>query len=535
MSPEIESFSRQSPHSLLPEEFGEIVQWYGAVQLVPPRHLPSSSYTSSTLVTGFETSYAPTIINMQAVYNAMRKGTIVPYVFGERIQVEMRAIINHWFGPYMIGARTWSLEEALKDIDFSKSPGFPLYYHCNTKLQAWERDRVYILNQLCSYLENPVFSPIWTGTLKDELTSSDKVEKEATRMFFNGEFSFLIFTRILWGNFSERLTSFLGQHPNTIGIAVPGPELIDLLISYQEWFDFHVSEGYIPLLGGVKLERELVGQFLVMMDSDRKAWDLSISPTSVAVCSELISQILPTESIIDINFPDGIVKTIKFNPAECSARAFEAVFCGNVAVCGQVVQWWGNKSGQYLTGTINSMTEPVSDYPALRPYLGEFPVTLFLKGKRHANGDDGLKGVLLTRQIDEDTYIRRCNQCGTYPTSHSGFTDNAFEMMFLSHKVSRIYFRYIDELLLVARPRESKIISALAYRRTKDDARTLSRFYAACNGLFGYNSRYDALRVVDAWAVSNPVHKNPTEEWKAALAQRLSDRVLASIHTGMLF
>jgi len=510
--------------TILTEEFEVFESYLPCVGMIAGRHLPSHSFSQSALYGKFPVEYGPTQINLQCVYNSLRKACVRNVVLPERIQIEIRTIIDKMYGPYMIGTVPLSFVEALERIDDSKSPGHPMYYACHQKKQVLENPKMYKYLKECiiRWLKDPTYIPIWTGTLKDELTHLSKIRSDSTRMFFNGPFWFLMCQHILYGNMQDRLKGAMGQHPSTLGISVPGPALPNLLFEYQSLYNEYIEEGYGTF------QQEMT-PYVTMFDLDHTNFDLSVSLSIVQAASEVKESYLPMIGVVDI---DG--EQVEFDYIACHRACVSQIYCGFVAVGGMVYNIMGNKSGQLLTGDDNSIHEPATIYPGVRPYLDpQDPVKTFLSGKHSANGDDALKLMIFYKRVDVKTLFANCALYGTYLSTVSGFTENALDMMYLSHKVKRAYIPFLKQDMWIAQPRENKLLSALSFKKRKDDALTVARFYAVCNGLFGYESRYKALQIVDKWVSENPRHKLMDTDWKAAISQRLSDRQLATIHFGI--
>lgn len=525
--------SLRSGSTRLNSEFDVFREYYGEWGFVQPRNLVSSSYRASNLDFDYDPVYFPTLLNKTTLYNSLCKGTIEPMIFSERYYVELREILRRLYTYCLVGLNTQlNMDIILNAMDLTKSPGYPLYYKCNTKQQAWDRFKDLIMKDVITYLKGVNITPLWTGTLKDELTHKSKIDKMSTRMFFNGPFWFLIVCNMLWFELLQRLHDSRGKgHPSTIGLELPGFEMVQLLCQFQEWLDYHMEKGatFNPDEGGSG-----PGPFVFMLDTDRSSYDWTLSPTMVAVCAEVIEDFLPSIREFSWKFEDGHVETVLFRPREVSRRCFNDIFYGWVAVCGSIFPMYGNKSGQLLTGDINSMVQPLTSYPMMRDYMDD-PVEMFLDAKHASNGDDGLESFILSKPITLQQFVDGNAKYGTYVTSVSGFTKNAFDMWYLSHKAQRVFLKQFDTDMVICRPREDKLLSALKYKKSKDDCLYVARLYALANGLFGYESRYHVLDVVDSFVSKHPFNRFPTAEWKAATSQRLTDAQLARIHTGLLF
>lgn len=517
------------PGTFLGEDFRPFCDWFGVVDVVQPRALPSSSFSDSDLVGGSHV-YVPTAIDYQSLFNSMRKLTLTPTVFSEQIGVELREIINHWYSPVLIGSTTRvDIDALVSAMDLTTSPGFPLYYVTQTKQQSWDRYKTVILQDVRRFLEGDYHTPLWTGTLKDEITHRDKQANHSTRMFFNGPFWFLIVSKIIFQDMMDRVMAQRGgRQPSTIGIQVPGPDIVTLLQDFQQSYDDFSCQGWTDVRNATTEN----GKFLAMLDTDRTGFDCSMTPTGATAAASVMLEYLPTSAEIVI-----LGETISFNPQEVGYHVHCAVLHGYVSISGLVFPIWGNKSGQLLTAELNSMVEPVTMYPGLRlgGYLGSNPVNTWCASKFASNGDDGLNLHLLYKVITPQEYVDLGKRTGTFPTSVSGFTDNAFDMMYLSSKVAYVHFHSLQRSLFIARGREDKILSIFSYKKRRDPSLTLARFYAACNALFGYESRYRMLNLVDRWVSRHPLNKFPTQSWIAAKAQRLTDHQLAMLHTGFLF
>lgn len=517
----------------LNSEFNKFREFYGEWSYVQPRNLVTSSYRSGKIEFDYDPVYFPTLLNTTTLYNSLCKGTVYPHIFSERYFVEFREITRRWYHSSLIGLNIQTnLDVILGDMDLTKSPGFPLYYRCQSKQQAWDRFKDSIMNDVFSYLNGKNITPLWTGTLKDELTHKSKIDKMSTRMFFNGPFWFLIVCNIIWHDLMRRLHEGRGKgHPSTIGIEIPGSEMADLLTQFQEWYDYHIKCGatFNPDSG-----IEGKGPFIFMLDTDRSSYDWTLSPTMVAACAEVIEDYLPAFGTFEWINSHGVTQSVTFSPKDVSRRLFSDVFFGWVSVCGSIFPMYGNKSGQLLTGDINSMVQPLTAYPTVRKYMDD-PIEMFLDAKHASNGDDGLESYILNRSITLEQFIEDNKNNGTYVTTVSGFTSNAFDMWYLSHKAQRCFFKQFDTEIVVCRPREDKLLSAMKYKKNDNDNLYVARLYALANGLFGYDSRYHVLDVVDKFVSRHPYNQYPTQEWVASTSQRLTDAQLASIHTGLLF
>lgn len=514
-------FPVPAAHSILPPSFDVFKEIFPHEGYVYPRSFPSSSFKKRGIVSEqHKVVYGPTHIDLQVLYNSMRKLSAHAYTWDEQIALETDYLLDQNFGKFLVGSRISTYHDVLQGLDLDTSPGYPLYYKCQSKKQALEKYEWYVQRQVIEYLQNPSETPIWSGTLKDELTHESKITSSSTRMFFNGPLWFVLVCRILWLDMAQRLQASRGQHPSTIGMSVS--EIPQLLMVFQDWFKERSSLGDLgPEESGPRNESAF---YHFMIDGDHPSYDLT-TPTVLAYnVIQLHTRYLPSSATIELGS-----QTITFNPQSVTRIALSHIYLGRVAIGGNLYLMWGNKSGTYMTGEFNSYTENLTMYPALRNYLGADPVKTWLECAHRSGGDDMLKGLLLTERLTHEQIIDTCSKYGCYLSTVSGVTSNCFDMMFYSHMVSLIYDREYREAFYLARPREDKLWSALAYVHRHDPALSVARFYAVCNGLFGRESRYEALDLVDNWVSKHPRHKIMDPEWKIGISQRKTDHELYDI------
>lgn len=110
-------------------------EYYKKVGTLPPRQLPSSSFRERHMI-DWEISYAPTAMTKQAVYNAMRKGSIPAHSYADNICISLRQLMESYWGvKYPSNPKLLTFLEAINDIDLSTSPGFPAYFDHTQKSQ----------------------------------------------------------------------------------------------------------------------------------------------------------------------------------------------------------------------------------------------------------------------------------------------------------------------------------------------------------------------------------------------------------------
>lgn len=570
------------PKDILGRDFAPIWDWNERKGIVPPRQFPSTTFRPSPLsfkrFGDFDPEYLPTKMGRQAYYNGIRKQCPLSVIVDDDTCSEVVKLLDFWFGHVHVGSRVLSWYEALAELDITKSPGWALYFSCRTKEEVVKRWLPFVVASAFDYFipQKEHVTPVFTATLKDEMTAKKKVLDEVTRLFKNGPFPFLLFGTMLFRDSIIKAMEKLLSHPDTLGIDLPGPGFTMLLTMMQQSYNDLVDRGCLPLNddGTVNLDfrrkfrgtvddkvakldvrpelKKFVEQlFVAMMDGDASAWDASFSLSYAACVREHYKTYLPEKvSLLELGAPEcfnGVSiwsneleyfrgdRELEVPVADALDVYFDYSYCGMCAFGGNLCEVVGQESGLPTTTPHNSMGTVVTPYAPLKfgGYLGSAPMETYIEGLKFRNGDDSIDIIVTTKPISLQEFCDLMQRWCYYWSSQSGFTTDAFDLMFLSHKIVWVYFEQFQLLAPIAKPRLEKLLAALKFSKSRDDAINVVRFYAICNGLVAYpETRAKALELVDDWVSKHPRNRSPDQEWTNALNARLSTRTLVAIHSG---
>lgn len=257
------------------------------------------------------------------LYYAYPKGAITTVEF-DIVLGWMHAI----FGPYFASAVRLSKAEAIWRLDKNKSPG----WYWRTRHGSRKGDVLRFISRELGIVEpeaispeepayqewaNQVFdylhrfhetnAPIFSATLKDELRATGK----APRLFVAGPIENATVGNWLFGGQNDSLMQHVLMHPVAMGIEMPGWQLCTLLHRLAEFGD--------------------------VVAFDAAKWDASLPLWLPLLCAALRKRYLPTDLHADVDL------------------YYSGVYQGWVEVHGEFLRVLGQKSGQTLTASDNSL------------------------------------------------------------------------------------------------------------------------------------------------------------------------------------
>jgi len=210
--------------------------------------------------------------------------------------------------------------EAVKLMDMTKSPGYPYYYDCDTKEVAFQKYGDVIQDASGRIMKGEEVECVSASTLKDELRPEEKVNEDKTRIFNGCPVHHLAPSTQLFEDQNNRLMETLGEHPVTIGIQVPGPQLVSAIMNL----------------------------FPKAWDADGAGWDTRCNLTLARVVCLVRASFLPQQ------YFDAVF------------WLYCTIYCGVVVALGVMYRLYHQKSGWKNTGHDNSLIFWLALYLAWR-------------------------------------------------------------------------------------------------------------------------------------------------------------------------
>lgn len=310
--------------------------------------------------------------------------------------VEAEAFMRRIVEPYWAGLEGMSYADAVADIDFTKSPGWPYYFDCETKADALRKYGDVIQQNVDRLLagDDTVVCP-FSITLKDELRPKEKVMAHKTRVFQACNIDHLLASSMLFKRQNEALMATVGSHPVAVGIQVPGP-------------------GFVSLMRRIRFPGYSV---------------------DIAGCD--------TRFHLDIA---GVIRNVRAHFLSAYKRAsvfnlYDQVYCGFAVVLGIIYTVWHQKSGWLNTSHDTSFYVLLALFITVRALapdksFGEVIDEVF------TYGDDNIWSVLDERVgvLNVAQYLQEYNILLEFGDGAPG---TGFSLVFLSHHIRE---RYVDGL-----------------------------------------------------------------------------------------
>lgn len=369
----------------------------------------------------------------------------------------MRAL----FGAFLQGVELLSFAQAVERLDPSKSPGW--YWrrtHGSTKsavlqklagpapetepaLDSWRTRVGQILYDFA--MEN---TPVYSATLKDELRPTNK----GPRLFVTGPLEHTFLGNYLFGAQNDALMEHIFEHPIVMGIDMPGPGQTKVFSDLQVFASGRV------------------GAF------DASKWDASVPLWAFTAVRDLRKHYLPVSA------------------HAATDRYYDGVYNGWVEVLGYMVRVPGQKSGQSLTASDNSLAmTAIMCLHAIRSGLSfaEFrrQVLFFTMGDDlvYASRTDKFQVVPVA-----DTF----RDCGVYMENDQpgNVLGDILTASFLG--CTPVWRRYMGESFLLPRFRVARLInSALWWRDKTDVAMHWGKLVALTVLIFADQQAFETMRV----------------------------------------
>jgi hypothetical protein len=352
--------------------------------------------------------------------NALRKSCakamdpLLPYPESKlawMYQYGMRYLAGIWQGDNFASA-----PEAIGRMTLTKSPGYPYYYNCADKYEAFVQCGPEIQNNVKNVLAGQQMWLPFSLTLKDELRTADRVAAEKTRGFNASGMEHLQCSKQLFMRQNDKLVETMGRHPVTIGVAVPGPQFVKTVLSLGNRRRCFFADGdgcdQRFNLGCARIIRDLRKAFLA--DNYHEAVDI----------------------------------------------LYDAVYAGDTITMGVVYRLLHNKSGWENTGHDNSLYFWLALAEAVATLTGRDSDDVL---KLIVNGDD------FALSIDDDNvgirqvrdYLAQYQVLIAYDNAEPCW---AQEVVFLSHHLRERFVKGHGDLL-VAAGNYAKLMSSINWVR----------------------------------------------------------------------
>jgi len=488
---------------IAPGYFESVFQFFKPHALVAPRKIGSSSYSKSGLAPdpGVEfQEYLPSVMNFEALFRGLTRGTLPGTIAHFDMMRDMSAIFHYKFGPFLIGSKVSTLSEVLSSMELTTSPGWPYCYFHSTKLEALMGEWRHVLKVIKRMFKGKEVHMLTQLTLKDELLSALKVEGKRSRIFSNVSLPVNLVGAILFNDQNNKMHESLFQHPNTIGVDLPGPGFLNI---------------YTKLSAFVKDPNKKVG-----WDDDASSWDI------------LFLQILIYVIM------DGRMKYLPDWTRQAVYRYYAEVYAGYRVVLGRVLRFWMDPSGHLNTADDNSIGKYLCYYIPFKTMNPNAHWKDFCRALSiFSNGDDGV-GVRVDETINWHpvAMVEILATWGVYLEITSYDLKPVRELVYLSHTLVRRYVRFAKMWIWVAGGRRDKMIAGLRWKHKHDDAVSMGRFYALVNALWPWEDVYQrCLKTVDDWVASHPRNRVNDDAWVLAKRTRKTEEELFFINTGLRF
>jgi len=209
------------------------------------------------------------------------------------------------------GENVTDYAEAVQLLNFEKSPGYPYYYDSLDKAEALQKHGDEIQSEVSAVVTGEERWMPFTLTLKDELRTRERVEEDKTRGFCASGIVHLLCSKMMFSKQNEKLHANFGKHPVTLGVSVPGPQFVRAVLS--------------------------LGNLQNCYDADGDGCDQRFNLGVAYVIREVRKAFLAERY------------------HACVDLLYDAVYAGDVIVCGVIHRLLHNKSGWENTSDDNSL------------------------------------------------------------------------------------------------------------------------------------------------------------------------------------
>jgi len=390
------------------------------VGYVPFRPLGSSHFLPAPWQgDSSDVDYVPCAMTIKALRQSCAKAVdpLLPYPDSKlawMYQYGMRYLAGIWQGDNFATA-----PEAIGRMTMTKSAGYPYYYDCQDKYEAFVRYGPEIQQNVKNVLAGQQMWLPFSLTLKDELRTADRVAAEKTRGFNASGVVHLQCSKQLFSRQNDKLVETMGRHPITIGVAVPGPQFVKTVLSLGNRRRCFFADG----------------------DGCDQRFNLG--------CARIIRDLRKAFLAEDYHAAVDIL--------------YDAVYAGDTITMGVVYRLLHNKSGWENTGHDNSLYFWLALAEAVSTLTGRDADEVL---KLIVNGDD------FALSIDDDNvgirqvrdYLAQYQVLIAYDNAEPCW---AQEVVFLSHHLRERFVRGHGDLL-VAAGNYSKLMSSVNWVRVNN-------------------------------------------------------------------
>jgi len=390
------------------------------VGYVPFRPLGSSHFLPAPWQgDSSDVDYVPCAMTIKALRQSCAKAVdpLLPYPDSKlawMYQYGMRYLAGIWQGDNFATA-----PEAIGRMTMTKSAGYPYYYDCQDKYEAFVRYGPEIQQNVKNVLAGQQMWLPFSLTLKDELRTADRVAAEKTRGFNASGVVHLQCSKQLFSRQNDKLVETMGRHPITIGVAVPGPQFVKTVLSLGNRRRCFFADG----------------------DGCDQRFNLG--------CARIIRDLRKAFLAEDYHAAVDIL--------------YDAVYAGDTITMGVVYRLLHNKSGWENTGHDNSLYFWLALAEAVSTLTGRDADEVL---KLIVNGDD------FALSIDDDNvgirqvrdYLAQYQVIIAYDNAEPCW---AQEVVFLSHHLRERFVRGHGDLL-VAAGNYSKLMSSVNWVRVNN-------------------------------------------------------------------
>lgn len=402
-----------------------------------------------------EKEYAVPDLTVKSALYGLSRYIHPQYAISEVEKLTLLSWLHKQYGVYMLG-ECWSEVKAVSELDLDKAAGLPwssigrpkkgdALYHATEKLGKLpesEED----FKKIYNFFERDFDSyiPIFKITLKDEIRL-----KKPARCFLPAPVQSILVGNRLFGAQNERLTASVGQHPMTIGMAVPSHQVITLFKSLKEFN------------GGLA------------SDADGSSFDANFPLWAAEIILNFRCRYLPKEM------------------HERARRYYETTYNGLVACAGGIYHLAGNRSGHTNTAHDNSFLESLVFYlKAIRAGLSyeQFEQLLLY----YVNGDDAIWSSK-TPLFSPKEMVPHAQSLGVFWECGSEEPVPLRECTFLGMRYTNR--KYGDLNYELYKFRRDKILNSAKYVKTgSDPADIISKIVALTILCFGDEEIYETCK-----------------------------------------
>lgn len=371
----------------------------------PLRPLPKSHYEPSPVRFDGGDAYVPTEMSGIALKLGVLKALDPKPYWPEELVDKCEDFLNQVYGPIWgsIVEPLSTYEEAVLMSDMTKSAGYPYYFDCADKGDALRKRGNEISVSTARLLAGEPVEVVFALTLKDELRPVEKVREHKTRVFAGGPFHHLLASSVLYEKQNAALMRTVGDHPVTVGIQVPGPEMVRVVLSMD---------------GG--------------NNGDGGGWDQRMPIALARVVRNVRHRYLPDWC------------------REAGFHLYDTVYAGVGAVAGRLYLMLHQKSGWKNTAHDNSLAMLCCIFVAFWLLTGRDPNFVFSNvAKVFTNGDDCLiKSMLPGVGIVQVAHELR--SLGVVLEFVSELPQSCFGLTYLSHQLRLRWIRGLGDVVVVA-------------------------------------------------------------------------------------